>query len=408
MPAEKLFDIALQYKKTKLWKRLSDTALFAFRLSNGEIGYCSVMGDLGEHIALALYFGRDGLDSYRRIYKAQDSLSELQMHEIMFSQDCVQCSFENKEELSPLEIEEAQRYAKAHGIVYRGRKAFPQFKRYRPARYPWFLRDETDEQFLYEALSAALEVAERLGTTGKSKLGFSDGAPYRRKVPFLEKYGGGYRWGKIELPDEQKKIDPSPTVEDELLLAKLKGRKKKGMIWACEAVMLPSPVSDEAAGEDGMVKDPENAPIFPFMLLTADFKSGMVVPGEPVADYEKGAKELVTDLSRSMADLGVPSEIRVKDGRTETLLSKFVEQAGTKVVRYDDLPLFDEIEESITARFCGDQDEEGMENFLKMMMEMDDETFLSMPDPLRIQILELERQGDLPEPLSGRVRRLFG
>ncbi|HBN82061.1 MAG TPA: hypothetical protein DD433_11895 [Ruminococcaceae bacterium] len=157
-----------------------------------------------------------------------------------------------------------------------------------------------------------------------------------------------------------------------------------------------------------MVKDPENAPIFPFMLLTADFKSGMVVPGESVADYEKGAKELVTDLSRSMADLGVPSEIRVKDGRTETLLSKFVEQAGTKVVRYDDLPLFDEIEESITARFCGDQDEEGMENFLKMMMEMDDETFLSMPDPLRIQILELERQGDLPEPLSGRVRRLFG
>ena len=47
MPTETLYDIALQYKKTKLWKQLCDTELFALKLSNGEIGYCSVMGRAG-------------------------------------------------------------------------------------------------------------------------------------------------------------------------------------------------------------------------------------------------------------------------------------------------------------------------------------------------------------------------
>ena len=57
MASDRLYDIALNYKNTKLWKRICDTELFAVRLSDGNIGYCSVMGELGEHIALALYIG---------------------------------------------------------------------------------------------------------------------------------------------------------------------------------------------------------------------------------------------------------------------------------------------------------------------------------------------------------------
>jgi hypothetical protein len=156
MPSEKLYDIALRYKSTKLWKQLYDTELFAVGLSNGEIGYCCIMGELGEHIALALYVARDGLDSYRHLFKAGDADTEMAQHEIMLSQDCLMCSFENKDELAPIEIEEAQRYAQAHGVAYRGKNSFPQFKRYKPAHYPWFLKDE-DEQLLFEALSAAKE-----------------------------------------------------------------------------------------------------------------------------------------------------------------------------------------------------------------------------------------------------------
>ena len=52
MSTEKMFDLAFAYKKSKLWKRLYDSELFAVRLPNGKTGYCSVMGMLGEHNAL--------------------------------------------------------------------------------------------------------------------------------------------------------------------------------------------------------------------------------------------------------------------------------------------------------------------------------------------------------------------
>ena len=43
---------AFQYRDTELWKELTDSDVFAFRLSDGETGYCCVMGNAGEHLAL--------------------------------------------------------------------------------------------------------------------------------------------------------------------------------------------------------------------------------------------------------------------------------------------------------------------------------------------------------------------
>ena len=57
MFSDKLFELAFIYKKTKLWKMLWDSEIFAVSLPNGEIGYCCVMGAIGEHGALALRTG---------------------------------------------------------------------------------------------------------------------------------------------------------------------------------------------------------------------------------------------------------------------------------------------------------------------------------------------------------------
>ena len=69
MYPDRLYDLALNYRKTKLWKALYDSEFFAVSLSNGQIGYCCVMGFLGEHIALALYIGARSLDRYRLVQK---------------------------------------------------------------------------------------------------------------------------------------------------------------------------------------------------------------------------------------------------------------------------------------------------------------------------------------------------
>jgi hypothetical protein len=409
---EKLYDTALQYKKTKLWKQLVDTELFALKLSNGEIGYCSVMGELGEHVALGLYIGSGGLDSYRKLFHANEECNGIAQHEMMMSQNCLQCSFENKDELSPVEIEEAKKYAKTHGVTFRGKRAFPQFMRYEPARYPWRLKDDAEKQLLYEALSATLEVSERLRTTGKESLGFQEGIPYDHKVPFLERINDRYRWSTIELPAEQERKYPSPVVSDELLVAKLKKKKKPAMVWVCEVVMVPVPTSNEVAADGKIVTDPENAPLFPYTLLIVDSKSEKIISNEIVADYDRDAEKLLIALARSMVNDGVPSEIWVRDKRTEILLGQFAGQIGTKVKLHEDLPLLDEIEEDFMNQFChdscsDDQAEKEMELFLETFMQLDDKTLMSMPRDLQMQMLEWERQGDLPGPVSARVRRLF-
>lgn len=123
--------------------------------------------------------------------------------------------------------------------------------------YPWHLTDENDEKYLFEALSVALDVAEKLKTISKRSLGFSAGTSYNRSIPLFEKNVNGYLVSTIELPDKQEKYYPAPIVRDELLLARLQKKKKTRTVWACEVVMLPSPISNEAGDDIEIVKNQE-------------------------------------------------------------------------------------------------------------------------------------------------------
>ncbi len=128
MYPDQLYDLALAFRNAKLWKRLYDSEIFAVSLSNGEIGYCCIMGCLGEHFALAVYIGEQGLDSYRRLQEMSHvPMNALQAQEFMLSQYCLQCSFETKDLLSPKELAAVRGYGKDRGITFRDSNAFPKF-----------------------------------------------------------------------------------------------------------------------------------------------------------------------------------------------------------------------------------------------------------------------------------------
>lgn len=42
---DSMLSVAFRYRETNLWKELTDSDVFAVRLSTGEIGYCCVMGN---------------------------------------------------------------------------------------------------------------------------------------------------------------------------------------------------------------------------------------------------------------------------------------------------------------------------------------------------------------------------
>ena len=67
MDNQSIYDLAYTFKKSKLWQLIREQQIFAVRLPDGQIGYCLIMGQNGEHMALSLHIGAEGFSSYRRL-----------------------------------------------------------------------------------------------------------------------------------------------------------------------------------------------------------------------------------------------------------------------------------------------------------------------------------------------------
>lgn len=397
MYSEKLYELAFAYRKTKLWKSLYDSELFAVTLENGQIGYCVVMGYLGEHIALALYIGDKGLANYRALQDMhREDVNMLKEHEFMLSQNCLQCVFASKDELFPQELDGVRAYAASHRLTLRGAKAFPQFISYRQAQYPWPVTEENEERQLIEVLEAALEVSRQVNASGKESLGFAQGPVFDRAIPLLARTADGFVWSSHPLPPRQPPRYPEPALQDELLTARLKKQKKNGECWLCDVVMLPMPASEE----EGM------RPVFPYFLLAAD-GDGMLLKTDIVPSYEEEVESILQSLGKQMLERGLPRQIVVVDQRTLSLLKHLTETLKIKLTLQEDNEELDDIEEDLMAQYSGMRDgEEGLSFLPKLLEELDDEMLLSMPGELWDSLLEMDSAGLLDKESSQRLAEL--
>lgn len=400
MYPNKLYQLAFAFRKAKLWKALYDSELFAVTLPDGEVGYCCIMGAAGEHLALALYVGNSGLDNYRLLQEVGNmEVHPLKAYEIMLSQDCLQCSFENKDMLSPEELSAARTYASEHQFALRGANAFPQFVSYHPASHPWPVSDQRDIRLLCAALEAALEVSKRLKGADKIRLGFREGPAHDRSIPLLTRSGEGFVWSLHPLPSKQPAQYPEPTLNNDLLLARLRKTKKRSGIWVCDVVLMPQP----------MMEDDATAPIFPYTLLLAVCETELALPTEVISNYESECETLLRALGNRMLEHGIPKEIRVVDERTYALLKNLASALKIKLILQTEDDLLNEMEMDFleyTSAQTADTVEEAAAEFVEVFLTLDDDSLLSLPNELWEQLCSLERQGVLDEAVAQRLRAL--
>ncbi len=156
-----LFEAATQFKRLKCWEWMSDSDLFGVQIpETGEIGYCCVMGELGEVFALTVYPGVEGLASYEYLQGlAQDGLSGdlLGPQTLLTTQDCVMASFEDRSELHQKDLQ----LIRSLGMKFRGKREWPMFRNYRPGYLPWFVT-ASEVRLLTVTLQQATEVAEQV------------------------------------------------------------------------------------------------------------------------------------------------------------------------------------------------------------------------------------------------------
>ena len=149
----RLYESAVRIKEMSPWEWMTETDVFGVRSpETGELGFVSVMGLLGEHYAVSLYLGSEGIHGFLDLQEMgpfADPGDLIQVPQI-------QASFEDRVELDKRDRE----VIKDLGLKFRGRNAWPMFRSYRPSLFPWFL-EAREVRFLSCALEQLADVAPR-------------------------------------------------------------------------------------------------------------------------------------------------------------------------------------------------------------------------------------------------------
>ncbi len=324
MDYDKLYKLAFDFKKIKLWVRVHESEIFAVKLSGGRIGYITTTGSSGDTFMLALYIGEDAMQGLLKImFETPVFFSRFEQYEFMFIQDCLQCSFEDKEDIGDEEVELIKKYAKKHRIKISGKNAFPFFWKYAPYRVPEKIQSESDAEDLSEALSAALEIAKRLDNgDSKEKIGLKRVSSRTKKIIMLERTEDGYKIGKTDFPKRKALKYPVPKCENELAFTRLKTFENK-IDLECEIVRQPEPFFEDKNS---------NIAGFPVLLYAINAKSYFMLPIEPVLFYEDNPDKLMDSFINALAKFEIrPTEITAVNKQTYEFFKPFGEKLGINI-----------------------------------------------------------------------------
>ena len=336
---DEMLAAAFRYRNSKLWFCLDDSNIFAFRLSDGEIGYCCVMGHAGEHLSLGFYRGAHQFNTYLKTIKMGD-MSGAEALELSLTFDCIHCDFMSAAKTQGLDKaakEQIRKFAKDNGFQMRRPNAWPDFLRYAPYRMPSAITDERDAKDITEALNAAVVVADRLEAWTDDII-FNDelyGAcgfdlKYRyptqsggKAVPFLIPQGDGtYEWSMTKLPGTAKDVFPETEYDNMIVAARLRSMTHRGILQ-CKVIHLPIPTAPE--------KEPHNE-YFPSVLLCVQEDSQRAIPVMPTVPMEEDPLQTLNSFAATLLDMkGRPSTISVSDAKTKALLADFCKKTGIRL-----------------------------------------------------------------------------
>ena len=135
------------------WEYMYEDNIFGVQFpESGESGFVSVMGNLGEHLAIAVYEGKRGFEGFMTMQR----MGEMLTPDILLQIPQLQASFEDREMITSVD----RKAIKELNLKFRGRQSWTQFRSYRPACFPWYLAAE-EAQKLIHAPEQLLDVAPR-------------------------------------------------------------------------------------------------------------------------------------------------------------------------------------------------------------------------------------------------------
>lgn len=250
-----LYKVAIRFRNLACWNWMTDSDLYGIRNPfNNDVGYCCVLGYLGEVFGLVVYPGTEGLNCYLETRKR----NELPPDDLLLSQDCIAAFYENRNHLSKEDLKTIRDL----GLKFKGNNAYPMFRRYEPGYYP---REITGDEAIYLilVLEQSIDIVQ-LFRDEESIMNPPGDGYYFVRSPYID--GGALKWTDAwEMPAPLKKQPVETFPIDELRIQRLLGQahKKEGII-ELDFFSAFTPVREG------------NRAFFPFVLLIVDHLSGFV------------------------------------------------------------------------------------------------------------------------------------
>jgi len=281
-----------------------------------NLGFVSVMGNLVEHFAIAVYMGKKGLDGFLTMQRVGYRLTP----DIVLQVPQLQASLEDREMITP----EDRKVIKQLNLKFRGEKAWPQFRSYRPGCFPWYLEKE-EAQMLIHGLEQLMDVAPRF----KKNPDMLE-LPEPDRESLVRVYENG-KWAdrpqKIKFPAEP----PLRLRMNMEALNYLKSLRKQSAIVEVDIQMMEQAVKDAKF----------DRPYFPFMLMIVEKQSHMILSVDllsPLPSLEEMWEYIPEKVTETLANYLLPKEIQTKDPLIALLLSPLEKEVGFKVNLVSRLP----------------------------------------------------------------------
>lgn len=325
----KLYELASQVKQLAPWKWMKEADLFGVQNpETGELGFVSVMGMLGQHLAVAVYLGAQALYDF---WEIQDR-GPLGSPESILEVPELQASFEDRTQLHDRDRDVIRKL----GLKFEGLNAWPQFRSYGDALFPWFL-EAPEARFLAHVLEQVLDVAPRFRDNQQLLDPYED-ERYLIRVPQRE--DDALVWKDQIIRVEEPEPAPILVQLSEPLVARLKKMERTSNVIEADFFMMHNPVRDRGP-----------RPYFPYALLLVD--SGGMVLGtrlvKPLPSLDAMWGSLPNELAAQLTALKmIPAEVQAQLPELLEVLAPLAEALEIKLTLVPWLPALEPAKASLT------------------------------------------------------------
>lgn len=334
---KRLYELADELKKLAPWEWMDESEIFGVQNpETDEIGFVSVMGMMGEHLAVGVYLGAEGLYGFWGFQDEKHETEPLALFDI----PQIQVSFENRDGLK----KEDRDLIKKLGLKFRGSQNYPMFRRTESGFMPWFITSE-DARFLTYTIEQTLDVTPRIKENPLILSDENDKKDETYLVRIVEKQNGQLVWR-----DEMKRIlPPAPesisfNLPQETINRLRAFPQNKNLTFEIDLFHAPTPVADK-----------DKRPFFPKMLMVAETNSGFILGFEiikPQKESSKTHEEFFTNIIKIWSNHKVlPKEIRVGSDLLFNLLKGFTQQLNIKLCQTNNLIAISEAKEGMFGFF---------------------------------------------------------